>query len=345
MEDIERSTLKVVVDSVVMRSRILGLLRYKKTFVGRGLVGAIPELGLMPGDRLEPSLALMDVARFGQTPVPFEATFWRMTTDDRCVHSSPLFWIPGIRIDTQGPDTLHVWALGPVVSYVGKAIWFLVKCQLYNPNISHISPEDCAKIALLKIKNKLMQHYRLKRADPEWRKKGSEVWGLTLGMLGKAAKPIISVKAAEAKGLLEFCVALLTEDVPRMGPMDRDGGALLLACGASALKVQHGLRNNGQLELSVADRQQLLNDYMHFVLLWDRAGGVLVPKHHMMMHMLVDCKLGAPWLHATYRDESFNGVVRGIARSCHRSTFGETVHLKLAMLQSLMGADVTMHMH
>ena len=58
----------------------------------------------------------------------------------------------------------------------------------------------------------------------------------------------------------------------------------------------------------------------------------------MMFHLIINShRMGAAALLATYRDESYNGVIRGIARSCHRSTFGYTVHMKTAMLQALGG--------
>ena len=155
----------------------------------------------------------------------------------------------------------------------------------------------------------------------------------------------MSLKAAEAKGLLEFVVSLLEADMPRIvDPMEREQAQLWLASGKSALKVQRGIGNTGILEPTFADRQRLFDDYLHHVVLYSRAGGTLSPKHHMMVHMLVDMHLGSPWLHATYRDESYNGVLRGIARSCHRSTFGDSVHTKTAMLQALIG-DAHLNMH
>jgi hypothetical protein len=216
------------------------------------------------------------------------------------------------------------------------------------PNISFLSTEDCNRIALLGIKKKLWDHYKLKRTDPEWRKKGSEIWNLTIKMLGKKKNPMLNVKAAEAKGVLEFVVKQLQEDCPKLfGAVERERGALLLACGNAALKVDMALRASSManFEMEPARQQQLLNDYTHHVTLFHRAGGNLIPKHHMMFHLIIDtARLGAPSLHATFRDESLNGVIAAIARSCHRNHFSEAVHFKFAALQAL-GSPSAMQMH
>ena len=164
-------------------------------------------------------------------------------------------------------------------------------------------------------------------------------------MLGKRKDPKISIKATEAKGLLEFVINLLEEDVPKLAPAEAMQGALLLACGKSAFRVELALRNSGAMVLSRVQRQELLNDYTHHVSLYHRAGGKLKPKHHMMFHMILDSSWkGAPSLYATFRDESLNGVIAGIARSCHRKRFGEIIHFKFSALQSLIGPDAV-HMH
>ena len=75
-EDVERSTLKVVIEDMPTRALVLKGLRFNKSLVGRGLICDVPSLGLRKGNRLEPSLELMDTFTFeAQTP-PFEATFW-----------------------------------------------------------------------------------------------------------------------------------------------------------------------------------------------------------------------------------------------------------------------------
>ena len=64
-------------------------------------------------------------------------------------------------------------------------------------------------------------------------------------MLGTQKKPSLSLKAAETKGLLEFCVFVLesrSEQVEALRNADaREQGRLLLAAGLSALRFEESL--------------------------------------------------------------------------------------------------------
>jgi hypothetical protein len=343
--DADRSSIFVTVCDIATRSLISKILRYKKKFLGRALIKPIKvgDINLIPGDRLEPSLTLRDVADFEALEnFPFQVVFWRMFGEDRLLHDSPLFLVPGLGIDTHGADTLHDWALGPLEKFIPFALWFLIGTELYQPAIDFLSTEDCANIALMQIKKRLWEHYRIKRGDPRFRKKGSQIWNLTLKMLGKKSDPSISVKAAEAKGLLEFVVNLLETDVPKLSARHKERGLLLLACGKAAWRVEVALRGNQSLTLAPEERQQLLNDYTQHVVLFTRAGGSLIPKHHKIFHLILDVSWkGSPSLYATFRDESLNGIIAGIAKSCHRNRFGEVIHFKFSALQTLAGNAAT----
>ena len=345
-ENIARCSLDVLVDSLAMRSKITRSLRYRQQFLGRGLIHPIPELSLRVGDRLVPTELLTDVASFDTQVPPFRVRFWRMLPEDRVLFDSPLFLLPGITIETHGVDSLHCWALGPVCAFVSLSIWFLISTPLYAPHMAGCGPEDVVRVGLLRIKNKLWQHYKVKRNDPHWRKKGSEIWNLTQKMLGTRRNPMMSVKAAEARGLLDFCAKLLEDAVARL---DRGNdyflkAELLYACAKSAVRVDELLRNTGTYVVTFDAQQELLDSYIHHVTLFSRCGGRLRPKHHMMFHLIEQCdKIGAPAVRATYRDESLNGVIARIAQSCHRNHFGEAVHAKFAQLQAL-GGRAAMHM-
>ena len=347
-EDVERSTITIAVPDLETRVAIARELRYRKRFIGRGLIRAVASVpALRVGDRLEPSEALPDVSQFEVQAPPFNAVFWRMDSDDRVLHDSPLFTVPGLSVQTHGCDTLHCWALGPVCAFVSTALWYLLGTSVFAINIDGLAAEDCMRISLTRVKQRLFDHYKIKRGDERWRKKGSEVWNLTLKMLGSKKRPMMSVKAAEAKGLLEFAVKLLGESLPKLAAGDpkRDTGEMLLASGAAAQRVEELLRNDGTETVAPAKQQELLNYYMRHFTLFHRAGGKLYPKHHMMFHLIINCgRMGAPSLHATFRDESMNGVIARIARSCHRNHFGEVVHYKFNALQQMVGL-AAQHMH
>ena len=79
------------------RNAVARNLRYDKRkngARGRALVAHVPELGLVVGDRLEPSLALMNVADFDTAELPLVATFWRRRMQgsrcaDAVLHRNP----------------------------------------------------------------------------------------------------------------------------------------------------------------------------------------------------------------------------------------------------------------
>ena len=158
-------------------------------------------------------------------------------------------------------------------------------------------------------------------------------------MIGAKGKPILNTKAAGARGLLEFVVKMLEECLPDLAGTDfYDRCQLLLACAGSALDVDHLLRSNGMATMTNDARQLLFQKYTHHVHLYVMCGGILMPKHHMMYRLIHKCGVyGHPSLWATFRDESLNGVIAKIARSCHRRTFNKMIHIKLKRLQRLGG--------
>ena len=129
---------------------------------------------------------------------------------------------------------------------------------------------------------------------------------------------MMSVKAAEARGLWDFCAKLLEDAVARL---DKGNGyflkaELLYACAKSAVRVDELLRSTGTYVVTLDAQQEPLDSYLHHVTHFSRCGGRLRPKHHMMFHLIEQCdKIGAPAVRATYRDESLNGVIARIAQS------------------------------
>ena len=82
--------------------------------------------------------------------------------------------------------------------------------------------------------------------------------------------------------------------------------------------------------------QALLDAYTRHVNMRVRAGGEVQPKHHLMLHLVQRClRFGNPKYYWTYRDESSNGIVTKIARSCYRRRFMMAVHDKFKWLTAL----------
>lgn len=186
--------------------------------------------------------------------------------------------------------------------------------------------DDYMHLRLLRLRSDLWIHYReMQREDPSWKKKSSQVWNLTAKMLGKEANPVLKAKASESRHLLDFCVKLVEKHQPFL---DHDQGRFLLASGRAALEVNQIIRESPQI-MSAEDQGRLLRVYIRHCDMYMRAGGTFVPKHHLMLHCIQRISyLGNPRFYHCYHDESLNGVVVKIAKSCHRMTFMHTVHQK-----------------
>ena len=179
VEDRDRCRIDVCVQTPEMHSDLKRALRYRRNFLGRGLKEHLDAYSLRRGDRLEPTKGLPDVAQFESMVPPFWVVFWRCTDEDRLIHESPLFTIPGLSVQSQGPDVLHYWALGPVAAFVALVIWWLITTPLFAVKVEGLSTEDETRLALFKIRSKLWKYYKIKRSDEHFRRKGSEVWSLT----------------------------------------------------------------------------------------------------------------------------------------------------------------------
>lgn len=157
-------------------------------------------------------------------------------------------------------------------------------------------------------------------------------------MLGNMNKPNLSAKAAETHGLLGFVTHCLTENMQALSLVNASvklEAELLQASGQAALRFDSLLASPVR-KLSADQLHSLLNNLMLHVQLFERAGGRLTPKHHLMVHCVQRAVyLGNPSKYTTYRDESLNGVIARIATACHASTFYEVVHRKLAVVHQL----------
>ena len=81
--------------------------------------------------------------------------------------------------------------------------------------------------------------------------------------------------------------------------------------------------------------QKALGFYSRFLSFYSKAGGPLVPKTHFMVHLIQRALFkGNPKKYNAYRDESFNGMIAKIARSCHRRTRSNVIHWKCQSLHT-----------
>jgi len=182
------------------------------------------------------------------------------------------------------------------------------------------------------------------RIRPQYISLHKQVWNLTLSMLGKKSRPFLSAKAAETHGLLEFVVILLDIYMDKLSknPDTYIVAQLLKEAGLEALAFDSVLADNPRV-MPRSEQQNLFTHYTRFLVLFERAGGNLTPKCHLMYHLIqrVDHS-GNARFHMTYKDESLNGVIARIAKSCHRRHWEWNVHRKYNIM---LTCGVTFDMH
>lgn len=150
-------------------------------------------------------------------------------------------------------------------------------------------------------------------------------------MLGTEDRPELGAKAAESHGLLLFVEWLMDSHLSRfdtLGPDKQQRATFLREAAKAAVKLGHVFQCETR-RLTRHQAQTAWNAYVRFLHFYAKANGNITPKCHFMMHLIQRSLFkGNPRLYTTYRDESFNGMLAKVARSCHRKTWMNTIHWK-----------------
>ena len=198
------------------------------------------------------------------------------------------------------------------------------------------------QVTMCLLRGRLFAYYKLRRAaDPEWSARASQLWSLTLKMIGSETDPHMATKANETVHLFDFLVVFMQEFQAELEAYDSTRTKFLIRSGLEAQKVNTILSVSGD-NISATDAKALLDAYTRHVSFFLRAGGLFYPKHHLMFHLCQRVLAqGNPRRYWTYRDESLNGVVVKLARASHKLRFMETVHDRYRWLEAL---DLCCHM-
>eukprot|EP00973_Karenia_brevis_P079209 10990891-Karenia_brevis.AAC.1 len=200
-------------------------------------------------------------------------------------------------------------------------------------DIPWLQKGDSDRLGLLVLRSEMLAWYKDRHNEDEiWNEKGSEVpspiWNLTLNMLGDESDPCLACKGAEAHGLLGFGIFLLEKFMNKFrgrSAMIHFEAQLLLESGKAAQKLDDMFEALPP-DVSLENAQKMLGLFLRHVTLFQRAGGFLVPKHHLMIHAVQKIsRLGNPRFTSCYHDESLNGVLAKISRSTHKWTWAEAL--------------------
>ena len=281
----------VVVETKEARAAILAKLVYKKGDQGRGrtlVADVVVNHGgkrtvLRAKSRLEPSMSMLDVGAFDDCEPPFQATFWlpNFTENgqitDMALHNNPLFAETLARSPTLclSVDTLHTLYLGPVQRTVSAIIWRILHA---NPWGFRGPKKIQLELSCRQLRSNMLAWFATQAVPPSLR-----LGDLTLPMLGSAEEGpsgcSMKLKAVETSTLLPWSLALVAtfEDaIPYASELKVAGEALM----------QHlAIIRTQPLVMPPAAHQLLFESCQRHLVMAERAGVHLVPKHHMWLHM------------------------------------------------------------
>ena len=149
----------------------------------------------------------------------------------------------------------------------------------------------------------------------------SEVKRLTIGMISGEN---LSARGGESRGLVRFAYNMAMRfagDAPNL--------VLLAAAGRSLLSMHEILRSEPRV-VKYSARQALMTAYLNFVNNYVAVDGAMVYKFHCGCHMIQEIKFfGNCRATATWEDEAENGQDCNIAKTCHATTFAQSVFQKI----------------
>lgn len=150
-------------------------------------------------------------------------------------------------------------------------------------------------------------------------------------MLGAEDRPVLGAKAAESHGLLKFVDWLFDRRLVRFNGLvpEKKRKAKSVQESVKAALLLDSIFQKESRTFTRDDSEKAFSAYKRFLSFFLKAGGNHTPKCHFMMRVIQRTQFkGNPRLYSTYRDETFNGLIAKVARSCHRRTWANVVHWK-----------------
>ena len=174
---------------------------------GRGLLRDLPRLGLLKGDRLEPSLVLPDVCLVDNWQGACRLTFWRRSNETLARHRNPLLTAGLCTIvGCMQVDWLHSMSLGVFQDFLGALFFWLFLDQGFYTERG--TRAQVVALSTLRLEQQLFNWYREQEAQGLYH---TQVQRLKVSMLGNPENPTLSLHGYETNGVLLFAVDLLRQ--------------------------------------------------------------------------------------------------------------------------------------
>ena len=318
---------EVLVELDALDHRLLGNLLYwdMRSHRGRLLAQDLPRLGLMAGDRLEPSLSLPDVGSFEAIRLfPCTVTFWRFGNDTIARHRNPLFDYDRARTPQRClvGDELHALSLGLFNRLARKMLWSDLAPD--HPGAAPCGANDI-QVNLLSMRHELYHWYKMRHAaDPLERLTRISDFGPRV--VGSTPDSALKTKGAETWGLLLFLV-------DRLSGRDLPDGAADLLTGARALVRMMLIWKKGGRTLQTSEVQESFDCYNEFLAKTRDFDDLDLPKKHMLLHMLERLTdVGNPTFYSNWLNESLNKLLKACCRQVSQHTFESGILIRMRAL-------------
>ena len=341
-EDCRACEVWVVVANEAMLRRVWFSLTPRRNKNGVCLATPIPELGLLAGDRLEPTAGLHDVYDVVNLQTPATLLFWRHASVPTVHRRHPLLCDElGIGMDMFTIDTLHTLHLGVFQFWLARCLWLFISTDAYSTGAAYSVDRISATLNSLmsELKDWYPAYEQSRPLTPQGsRKPVTRVTRITMSMLGTEAAPVVKLKGAETRHFIPFVLREVQRLREKMvGHVDID--ALIIA-GEALLEYTEILATQPRrIPRDVCTHlEALCKQHLDSC---SACGIAFKPKHHLYWHLTVRIRhQGNPRMYSTYLDESLNRFIANTAGSCHRMTFERRLFAKVSLQQRFASKPV-----
>ena len=316
---------EIRVDASPTQVRALRMsLRYDKRDTGsrgRALEVSFPDLGLIAGDRLEPTHRMPDVgaAVDRNSTENVSLVFWRRCFETITRRRNPVFSErTGIEPDTFFvPDWLHCLSLGVYKVMINFAWHTLFETNVFKLERSSLSTADAfIEVNVDLLKELLFQWYK---DEHRQKREHAKLQTLTAAMVGTHSGHALGTWGAETNGQLFFTRWRLSKYQHKL-PEDR---SIHLTRGVSSLVSIHESIKAWRKGVPPLEEIQAFADnwklHMHALRALDIQPR---PKHHQMAHMVNLLRTsGAPMMWGTWVEEGENHETGRMAIRAHRAVW------------------------
>ena len=304
-------------------------LRYdarKAGLRGRTLRVLMPEFGLVPGDRLEPSPELGDVGALEeQTKDMVDAVFWRVSSETLARHRNPLLCealhsSPSMCMTV---DSMHALNLGVMLVYARVLVWRLIRegAWAQTPNF-----EEQVAISITAMAAGYKLWYARRRAAHP----GENLIRVPINkkLLGD---PDVGPLRTKAAATWTFMLFLLDVGEERVSLLSAELVSFLQA--GRSLEAMVALFKEAPPQLSALQIQQAWDYWKGFLTKSGDVEDLLIPKCHLLFHLLERLDwFGNPRMYSNWQDESLNRILKTACQGISQKTFEFSLLLRMVDL-------------